>query len=386
MNDVGAINLGISLAVNNTVNRLSLSCSSYITSVGWAAIANSLRNPNSALVELNIRKCFPMGDDSDEDDDGDDSYVRNTALDDDAIMKIAESLAVNSSLKKLDMSYNFQITSEGWGAFITVLLYSECSLEELDLSNNHISDEGGALLVDLLASMSNFHTLYLRRSDLSANGLRLFTRLLEPNSKLKKLDLGGNDFDDEVAIDFAVALANNTSLNTLAIGGDISDKSWNALSCVLCDKSSIETTYSSNHTLHTIEKTDGMRMEVRDDLSSSLCLNKIEDKADVVRQKILAHHFQRPIKKVVVKRCGVPEINGYFTPAESYDGASKYTKRTLYRGQDTEFSLFRCQLTDDTRRWYISIVPMNAHPGTPNDIDFYISPRGGDGSLPPRHD
>ena len=29
---------------------------------------------------------------------------------------------------------------------------------------------------------------------------------------------------------------------------------------------------------------------------------------------------------------------------------------------------------------------MNAHPGTPTDIDFYISPRGGDGSLPPRHD
>lgn len=84
--------------------------------------------------------------------------------------------------------------------------------------------------------------------------------------------------------------------------------------------------------------------------------------------------------------CGDPEINGYFTPAGSYEGASKYTKCTLYRGQETEFSLFRCQLTDDTRRWYISIVLMNAHPGPPKDIDFYISPRGGDGSLPPRHD
>ena len=29
---------------------------------------------------------------------------------------------------------------------------------------------------------------------------------------------------------------------------------------------------------------------------------------------------------------------------------------------------------------------MNAHPGTTNDIDFYISPHGGDGSLPPHHD
>lgn len=58
-------------------------------------------------------------------------------------------------------------------------------------------------------------------------------------------------------------------------------------------------------TLCTHEKTDGMRMEIRDDLFSSLCLNKIEDKADIVRQKILAHHFQRPIQKVVVKGCGV---------------------------------------------------------------------------------
>jgi hypothetical protein len=386
MNNDGAINLGSSLAVNNTVNHLSLSCSSYITSVGWAAIANSLRNPNSALVQINISKCFYVDDDSDEDDDGDESDYHNTALDDDAVMKIAESLAVNSSLKKLDMSYNFQITSEGWGAFFTVLLYSECSLEELDLSHNHIDDEGGTLLVDLLVSMSNFHTLYLRRSALSANGLRLFTRLLEPNSKMKKLDLGGNDFDDEVVIDFADALANNTALNTLTIGGTVSDRSWNALSCVLCDNSSIKNTYTSNHTLHTIEKTDGMRIKIRDDLSSSLCMNKVKVKADVVRQKILAHHFQRPIQTVVVKGCGVPEINGYFTPDGSHDGASKYTKRTLYRGQETEFLLFRCQLTDDTRRWYISIVPMNAHPGTTNDIDFYISPRGGDGSLPPRHD
>ncbi len=123
--------------------------------------------------------------------------------------------------------------------------------------------------------------------------------LVNPNSKMKKLDLGENDFDDEVAIDFADALANNTALKTLTIGGtDLSDRIWNALSCVLCDKSSIENTYTSNHTLHTVEKTDGMRMEVREDLSSSLCLNKIEDKADVVRQKILAHHFQRPVQKV----------------------------------------------------------------------------------------
>ena len=69
---------------------------------------------------------------------------------------------------------------------------------------------------------------------------------------MKQLDLGENDFDDEVVIDFADALANNTVLNTLIIGGtDLLDKIWNALSCVLCDKSSIKNTHTSNHTLHT---------------------------------------------------------------------------------------------------------------------------------------
>ncbi len=74
----------------------------------------------------------------------------------------------------------------------------------------------------------------------------------QTKSKMKQLDLGENDFDDEVVIDFADALANNTVLNTLIIGGtDLLDKIWNALSCVLCDKSSIKNTHTSNHTLHT---------------------------------------------------------------------------------------------------------------------------------------
>ena len=91
---------------------------------------------------------------------------------------------------------------------------------------------------------------------------------------------------------------------------------------------------------------------------------------------------------MIVQNCGTPEINGTYIRAGSHDGVSKYTKQCFFDGRYVEFSLFRCKLTDSTRRWYISIVPKNSHPGTSKDIDFYASVSGSynqDGTFPPRH-
>ena len=94
------------------------------------------------------------------------------------------------------------------------------------------------------------------------------------------------------------------------------------------------------------------------------------------------------IREMIVQNCGTPEINGTYIRAGCHDGVSKYTKWCFYDGRDEELSLFRCKLTDNTRRWYISIVPKNSHPGTTKDIDFFASVSGSynqDGTLPPRH-
>jgi hypothetical protein len=185
-----------------------------------------------------------------------------------------------------------------------VLLHSKCSLEELDVSSNYIGDDEAEALVDLLVTMRDFHTIHLRDSDCTANGLRTFTRLLQPSSKVTTLDLGRNDFNDEVINDFATVVANNITLTTLHIGGDeITERSWAALSHALCNESSIENTYSSNHTLHTLEKFDDVRAEIPDNLSTLLRLNKNQDKSSVRRQKILIH-----LCGVLVK--GIPKING----------------------------------------------------------------------------
>ena len=90
------------------------------------------------------------------------------------------------------------------------------------------------------------------------------------------------------------------------------------------------------------------------------------------------------IREMIVQNCGTPEINGTYIRA----GSSKYTKQCFFDGRYVEFSLFICKLTDSTRRWYISIVPKNSHPGTSKDIDFYASVSGSynqDGTFPPRH-
>jgi hypothetical protein len=94
------------------------------------------------------------------------------------------------------------------------------------------------------------------------------------------------------------------------------------------------------------------------------------------------------IHEMIVQNSGTLEINGIYSRAGSHDDVFKYTKRCFYDGRHVEFTLFRCKLTNNTRRWYISIVPMNSCPGTTKDIDFYVAAAASyndDGDLPPRH-
>ena len=60
---------------------------------------------------------------------------------------------------------------------------------------------------------------------------------------------------------------------------------WEAISRLLCNKTSIMDTYNSNHILQDIGCTPTI------DLLKSLALNMNKDKSEVARQKILQTHF-----------------------------------------------------------------------------------------------
>ena len=91
----------VPIPVNKT-NHLSLQGSDCITPVGWQRFAKCLRK-NSTLVYLDISRCDNWEDDEE-----------RSGLDDEVANGIGESLAMNTTLKKLDMSHNTEITYDGW--------------------------------------------------------------------------------------------------------------------------------------------------------------------------------------------------------------------------------------------------------------------------------
>jgi len=75
-------------------------------------------------------------------------------------------------------------------------------------------------------------------------------------------------------------------------------------------------------------------------------------------------------------------INGMYSLNGTSDGVGKYTRSGKWSGQDVVFTVYRCKLQSDKRRWFISIVAPNKNPGTNQDTDFY-SAEEGESRIPP---
>ena len=113
--------------------------------------------------------------------------------------------------------------------------------------------------------------------------------LERPNSNLEDLSLASNNIGNEGALIFANALAKNLKLKILYLGGNgITAEGWSTFSNVLCDTSSINNTFLSNHTLCSFGVVPN---NIPTDVRSSLALNESsEEKKQVAIKKILRHH------------------------------------------------------------------------------------------------
>ena len=68
------------------------------------------------------------------------------------------------------------------------------------------------------------------------------------------LDIGGININDDTVISLVISLAANKRLSNLILNGrEITDRIWGAFTDILCDNSSVQSTYHSNHTLHTLK-------------------------------------------------------------------------------------------------------------------------------------
>ena len=148
------------------------------------------------------------------------------------------------------------------------------------------------ILVEFISGIRGPHQL--RTLDLSWNtfGLAgceaLATLLRDPSCNLTWLDLEGNNrIDDSCAAILAHSLKGNRRLYSLGLSenGAITENGWDAFSQVLCNTSSVNDTYLSNHTLRDLGEFD-----LPISPSSLLELNCGADKKQVAVQKILRHH------------------------------------------------------------------------------------------------
>jgi len=250
-------------------------------------------------------------------------------VDDEGLQSMVAGISHCRSLVELNLPSNNQITVTGLRALSGFFQSESCRLESLglggvvmddegaivlatglarykplkhlDISGNDIGDEGIAALVSglTIAANTSLETLRLSRNPFTIAGIRSLSTLIQSErSCLKLLGLGSirNGDNEEVAVILANALTNNTSLMNLGLGYDISEARGVTFSKLLCDTSSINNIYSSNHTLEVIGDLEYDRETTNDEVLKYLvlnrntrCLNPI-DRGLVPMCKILIHH------------------------------------------------------------------------------------------------
>jgi hypothetical protein len=130
-----------------------------------------------------------------------------------------------------------------------------------------------------------------------SNCRRAFSSVVHnPNSSLEKLDLSGNfNCNNHVVISFADSFANNSRLIELDLGVvpgyfSITTTKCAALAHILCTKSSIMSTYCSNHMLEIVSNYNS-EFVFLEDLASLLRQNRENSKREAVCLKIIKIHF-----------------------------------------------------------------------------------------------
>ena len=147
------------------------------------------------------------------------------------------------------------------------------------------------MLVNALTNNNTLQHLELGSNQLiTMNGWKAVATLLEgPDSKLKSLHIYCNDIGDDGARMFASALSSNSTLENLDLDYcQITREGWISFSKLLCDTSTINNTYLSNHTLHYV----GDEYDDNDlsNIPLYLDLNEHENKQKVAMNKILHAH------------------------------------------------------------------------------------------------
>ena len=209
------------------------------------------------------------------------------------VVDIITALSMHPQLEELRLS-DVNFGRNGCIALSTLLRCTTTQLRSLNLNENNIGDAGVEMLVNALTTVNTLQDLELGATrSITIRGWKEVASLLErPGSYLENLSIYGSNIGDKGALIFANALANNSTLKHLDLDDcRITREGWAHFSKLLCDTSSVNKTYSSNHTLQYVGDDRGDF-----DVRYLLVLNKREDKRQVAITKILHVHSHFDMK------------------------------------------------------------------------------------------
>jgi len=147
-------------------------------------------------------------------------------------------------------------------------------------------------IVRAIKSNYNLKALRLRGNNIGIKGCTKIANLLsDPQSNLIEVDLVRNNINDECVKILANALMNNKKLIVLCLdrNTNITRSGFDIFENLLCNTSSINATYLSNHTLLAVES-EGQRVQMKTKIRKLMENNRNKDKNKVAMFKILKFH------------------------------------------------------------------------------------------------
>ena len=178
--------------------------------------------------------------------------------------------------------------ANGGDDVLAAFLRSCTNLREISLINSNITDEQLLPMVEAVRGQGIIEELHLGGNRIGNTGCEVLATLLEdPNSNLHTLDLcqEGNHIGNVGATTLVNSLSNNTKLRKLNLDNNPIDRSVrNTFSKLLCNKSSINSIYLSNHTLEELYLPQLSQLAYLSDL------NKNRNKSHVAMIKILQYN------------------------------------------------------------------------------------------------
>ena len=165
------------------------------------------------------------------------------------------------------------------------------NLRIINFGWNNITDEQLLPIVESIRGHRMLENLYLYSNRIGNVGCRALATLLEdPSCNLKLLKLNSNRIGNEGATAIANSLVNNINLKILDLNENPFEPSLVGIFCtMLCNTSSVNDMYRSNHTLKTLVLSDEQRGQHANHLATLQRLNR-ENKRQVAIKKILKYH------------------------------------------------------------------------------------------------